>query len=76
MRWNAMKNRERYISQRNEYDLLREIQATMLSNNCCVIEALVNIKCQHDKECMLDTCCECIQKWLNEDERTITSREE
>ncbi len=64
-----MKNRDRYILKVNEYDMLIKIQATMLSNNCCVIDALAGIKCPNDKVCMLDTCRECIQKFLNEESR-------
>ena len=63
-----MKNRDRYILKVNEYDMLIKIQATMLSHNCCVIEALAGISCPNEKMCMLDTCKECIQKFLNDEE--------
>lgn len=62
-----MKNRDKYIMRVNEYDMLCKIQATMLTYNCCVIEALSGQSCPHDKECMYDTCCECLQNWLNEE---------
>ena len=62
-----MKNRDRYILKANEYDLLIKIQATMLSNNCCVIEALAGIKCPNEKMCMLSTCEVCIQRFLNDE---------
>lgn len=62
-----MKNRDRYILQVNEYDLLAKIQATMLSNDCCVIEALTGVGCPEDRCCMLSTCQACIQAWLNKD---------
>ena len=63
-----MKNRDRYILKVNEYDMLIKIQATMLSHNCCVIEALAGISCPNDKMCMLSNCSKCIQEWLNEEE--------
>ena len=65
-----MKNRDKYILKANEYDMLCKIQATMLSHGCCVIDALTDKEypCPDDKCCMLDTCKECIQKWLNEEE--------
>lgn len=62
-----MKNRERYILNVNEYDMLAKIQAVMAG---CVIEALSgeDYPCPDDHVCMLSTCKECIQKWLNEEE--------
>ncbi len=60
-----MKNRDKYIGKVNEYDMLCKIQVEMICHNCCVIEALSGAKCPHDKACMLDTCRECIQAWLN-----------
>ena len=62
-----MKNRDKYILKVNEYDMLIKIQATMLSHNCCVIEALAGISCPNEKMCMLSNCRQCIQKWLNEE---------
>lgn len=63
-----MTNRERYILRVNEYDMLVKIQAVMAG---CVIEALTakEYKCPDDKVCMLSTCEECIQKFLNEESR-------
>lgn len=63
-----MRNRDRYILKMNEYDLLMKIQATTLTYNCCVIEALTGKPhCTDDKACILSTCETCIQKWLNEE---------
>lgn len=65
-----MKNRDKYILQRNEHDMLVQVQATIASQPyLCVIEALTgnNYPCPDDKVCMLDTCEECIQNWLNEE---------
>jgi hypothetical protein len=62
-----MKNRDKYINKVNECDMLVKIQATMLSYNCCVIEALAGISCQDSKICSLSTCQSCIQAWLNKD---------
>ena len=64
-----MKNRDRYILKVNECDLLCNLQAAFCSGLCqCVIEALTGKQypCPDDKICMLDTCRECIQRWLNE----------
>jgi hypothetical protein len=65
-----MKNRDKYILQRNECDMLVQIQAAIASQPyLCVIEALTgkDYPCPDDKVCMLDTCEECIQNWLNEE---------
>lgn len=64
-----MKNRDRYITGRNEYDLLVNIQAVMAG---CVLEALTgkDYPCPDDGCCMLSTCKECIRKWLDEDSAT------
>ena len=64
-----MKNRDRYLLKVNEYDLLCRLQVAFGSGLCqCVIEALTGkqYRCPDDKICMLDTCRECIQRWLNE----------
>lgn len=64
-----MKNRDKYILQRNEYDMLRCLQIAFNSGSKCVIEALTGreYSCVEDKCCMLSTCEECIQRWLNEE---------
>lgn len=66
-----MKNRDKYILQRNEYDMLLTIQAAFGYGMCqCVIEALTGREypCENDKCCMLSTCEECIRQWLNKEE--------
>ena len=66
-----MKNRDKYILQRNEYDMLVQIQAAIASQPyLCVIEALAgkDYPCPDDKVCMLSTCEACIQAWLNKEE--------
>lgn len=63
----AMKNRDQYILKRNEHDMLIKIQATMLSHDCCVIDALTGVNSPCDKCCMLSTCEACIREWLNEE---------
>lgn len=66
-----MKNRDKYILKVNEYDMLCSLQAAIGSGLCfCVIEALIakDYPCDDDHQCMLDTCKECIQKWLNKEE--------
>ena len=65
-----MTNRKKYILQKNELDMLVQIQAAIASQPyLCVIEALTgkDYPCPDDKVCMLDTCEECIQNWLNEE---------
>ena len=65
-----MKNRDKYILQRNEYDMLTAMQVAIGSGLCqCVIEALTakEYHCPDDKCCMLSTCMECIQEWLNKE---------
>ena len=68
-----MTNRDKYVLQRNEYDMLIGIQVAIGSGLCqCVIEALTakDYPCPDDKMCMLETCKECIQKFLNEEIRS------
>lgn len=65
-----MKNRDKFILKRNEYDLLVTLQVAFSGMRCqCVLEALTakEVNCPDDKCCTLDTCKECIQKWLNEE---------
>lgn len=63
-----MKNRDRYLLKVNEYDLLCRLQVAFGSGYCqCVIKALIgkDYPCKDDYVCGLDTCKECIQRWLN-----------
>lgn len=59
-----MTNREHYILNANEYDMLIRIQACMVG---CVLEALTgkDYPCPDDS-CALETCKKCIQQWLNQ----------
>lgn len=61
-----MTNRERYILQANEYDLLIKLQESLnRSDNYCILD-LITDKYNH---CPKDTNCEeCIQNWLNVEE--------
>lgn len=61
-----MTNRERYILQVNEYDLLIKLQEGLSrSGNYCILD-LITGKYEH---CPYDTNCEkCIQIWLNAEE--------
>lgn len=64
-----MRNRDKYILKRNEYDMLIGLQAAFGSGLCsCVIEALTgrDYPCPDDKVCTLDTCRICIGDWLNQ----------
>ena len=64
-----MKNRDRYILQRNEYDMLLALQTAISTGLCqCVIEALTGKEQMCDTgRVSLDTCEYCIRYWLNED---------
>ena len=63
-----MTNREKYILQRNEWDMLCGLQAAFGSGLCqCVIEALTAKEQPCDKVTMFETCKWCIQRWLNEE---------
>lgn len=63
-----MKNRDRYLLHRNEYDVLIAIQAAISSGLCgCIIEALIG----RDYDCQgktFEDCKDCIQKWLNSED--------
>ena len=63
-----MKNRDRYLLHRNEYDVLCAIQAAIASGICgCVIEAVTG----KEYDCKGKThedCNFCIQLWLNSEE--------
>ena len=67
-----MKNRDRYILKVNEYDMLVKMQETLWTEGCCVIDALIgkNYPCPDVPNYIFsyDTCKECIQKFLNEEE--------
>lgn len=66
-----MKNRDKYIIKANEYDMLVSLQRSFASGMCwCVIEAITgkSYPCKDNKVCMLDTCKECIENWLNKEE--------
>ena len=71
-----MKNRDKYILQRNEYDMLLEVQYNIMDCGCnCVLDGLTGekIKCP-DNMCgkvgarsRLAVCGECIQDFLNKE---------
>ena len=63
-----MKNRERYVSRRNEYDLMMSI---LHSRSACPVERVGAPKpvCVPSAAGLAQTDCEgCIQRWLNEEE--------
>ena len=63
-----MKNRDRFLLHRNEYDVLIGIQAAIASGICgCVIEALIG-KEYDCKGKTLEDCAFCIQLWLNSED--------
>lgn len=62
-----MTNRNRYIQQRDAYDLLK----TLWYNTYCPIEAIGAPRpdCPPDTDGIHSDCEKCMQKWLNEEER-------
>ena len=71
-----MKNRDKYILKRNEYDLLITIQTNIIDNGgCCVIDEITgnmnacpeDMKGKVGRESKLAICSKCIQAWLNEE---------
>lgn len=66
-----MKNREQYITKRNEYDMLCSAQLALLCGEKCVIAALSaqrrSCPIMNENEDAWQRCCRCIQRWLNED---------
>lgn len=62
-----MKNRSRYIGQRNEYDMLCPIidYGQALSDDFCIIDALGG----KGGTCDEKGCKKCIQDWLNKEEQ-------
>ena len=66
-----MTNRQRYLLNANEYDLLVMIQEYCSNSDAdCVIDAIMskNGKVDKMKQCDEAGCEECIQKWLNEED--------
>lgn len=61
-----MTNRERYILQANEYDLLIKLQEGLgRSDSYCILDLITDKynRCPDDTNCK-----DCIQKWLNAEE--------
>lgn len=59
-----MTNRERYITKRNEYDLMMTIAETQ---PCCPIDVIGGDWIVCEKELPFGSCKDCIEKWLNEE---------
>ena len=61
-----LKNRDRYILKRNEYDILVAMNKRLVYDSpiatCCVLDSI-----QGRTECLAETCEQCIQDWLNEE---------
>lgn len=62
-----MKNREKYISNRNEYDLLVTMQKYLREHAVVRVPCVLDMLLGHIKPCTCDDCCHCIQQWLNEE---------
>lgn len=61
-----MTNRERYITKRDEYDLMFD----MLKSGVCPIAVVIgqkNVKRVKVCKALIEDCPFCIQKWLNEE---------
>ena len=70
-----MKNRDHYILQKNEFDIMMDIEK---NTNTCPIRAIAGIsretkimRCYNYRH---EGCDKCVQKWLNEDFSTENSR--
>ena len=70
----CMKNRDKYILRKNEYDMLMQIQYNILDrvSIVCVIDGLTGglKSCPEEWSSAsnkLDVCSKCIQAWLNEE---------
>ena len=65
-----MKNRDRYITNVCEFDMLLNINYEIMDGKKCIIEAITN-EYQYDdnkNRCFSSSdrnCSKCIQKWLN-----------
>ena len=68
-----MKNRDKYLLKRNEYDILMQFQRNIFNGGCgCVIDGLTGEfrdcpKEWRDAKTKIDVCSKCIQDWLNEE---------
>ena len=72
-----MKNRDKYILQKNEYDMLMDAQIALIQGfgEKCIIDAIAWGEHPCPKEMTgkvgmkskLDVCSKCIQQWLNEE---------
>lgn len=60
-----MTNREKYITKRDEYDLM---MMTMVKRGCplTIVTGKFGDEIEQCKDCTED-CAECIQRWLNEE---------
>lgn len=70
-----MKNRDKYFTQKNEYDLMMDIEK---NTNTCPIRVIAGIsreakimRCYNYRH---EGCDKCVQKWLNEEFSTDFSR--
>ena len=74
-----MKNRDKYLKERSEYDIMLQMQENIGGGfNCCVIDEITG-KIHNCPDKMLGRvgtysrltiCKECIQKWLNEEAKS------
>ena len=68
-----MKNRDKYILKRNEYDMLMQFQRNIFDSGCsCVIDGLTGEfrACPQEwdsAKTKLEVCSKCIQDFLNEE---------
>ena len=61
-----MTNREKYITKRDEYDLLMTIRKN-IAVNACPIDIIGGDWVECENELPFGNCKDCIQKWLNEE---------
>lgn len=60
-----MTNREKYITKRDEYDLMMTIAEAY--PNVCPIDAIGGNYVECENELPFGKCADCIQQWLNEE---------
>lgn len=71
-----MKNRDKYILKRNEFDMLLQFQHNIMDCGCtCVLDGLTGevhncpyeMRFTYGEQARLDLCSKCIQDFLNEE---------
>lgn len=64
-----MKNREKYIINSNEYDLLVKMQKHLREHGAARVPCVLDMIIGQIYPCQCDDCSHCIEQWLNEESR-------